>query len=76
MDHQRHQHRPCRRRRPSVLLPAVLAVALPLVGSPLAVTAGVLLGGAVHRAVPAATPPAPWILLGELGSGVARTYAR
>ncbi|MFH9353563.1 hypothetical protein [Kitasatospora sp. NPDC017646] len=48
-----------RPRRPSALLPAVLAVALPLVGAPATVTAGVLLGGAVHRAVPSATAPSP-----------------
>ncbi|MGW2373530.1 MULTISPECIES: hypothetical protein [Kitasatospora] len=45
--------------RPSAVLPAVLAVALPLVGTPVAVTAGVLLGDAVHRAVPSVTVPSP-----------------
>ncbi|MGW3040516.1 hypothetical protein ACWC9T_10800 [Kitasatospora sp. NPDC001159] len=67
-----------RPRRPSALLPAVLAVALPLVGTPLAVTAGVLLGGAVHRAVPATALPGAvaGVLVHRLGAGVAQTYAR
>ncbi|MER7671973.1 hypothetical protein ABTY61_26425 [Kitasatospora sp. NPDC096128] len=38
--------------RPSAVLAALLAVTLPLLGVPLAATAGLLLGGAVHRAVP------------------------
>ncbi|MEU4117590.1 hypothetical protein AB0F71_24200 [Kitasatospora sp. NPDC028055] len=33
-------------------LSALLAVALPLLGVPLAATAGLLLGAAVHRSVP------------------------
>ncbi|GAB7181675.1 hypothetical protein ATKI12_1506 [Kitasatospora sp. Ki12] len=59
-------------------LPAVLTVALPLVGTPLAVTAAVLLGDAAHRAVPSVTVPAAvaGALVHHLGLDVGRTYGR
>ncbi|MEU9046693.1 MULTISPECIES: hypothetical protein [unclassified Kitasatospora] len=59
-------------------LPAVLTVALPLVGTPLAVSAVVLLGDAAHRAVPSPTVLAvvAGALIHHLGADVARTYGR
>ncbi|MFE5580617.1 hypothetical protein [Kitasatospora sp. NPDC056531] len=67
-----------RSRRPCALLPAVLAVTLPLVGAPLTVTAGMLIGGAVHQVVPANAVPGAVtaVLVRHLGAGVAQTYAR
>ncbi|MFG2847732.1 hypothetical protein ACGF12_31855 [Kitasatospora sp. NPDC048296] len=67
-----------RPRRPCALLPAVLAVTLPLVGAPLTATAGMLIGGAVHQVVPADAVPGAvaGMLVRRLGAGVARTYAR
>ncbi len=59
-------------------LPAVLTVALPLVGAPLAVTAVVLLGDAAHRAVPSTTvlAAAAAALIAHLGPGVPQAYGR
>ncbi|MEV7773100.1 hypothetical protein [Kitasatospora sp. NPDC086791] len=59
-------------------LPAVLTVALALLVTPLAVGAVVLLGDAVHRAVPSATVPAAVVgaLIRHLGAGVTQTYGR
>ncbi|WP_030244279.1 hypothetical protein [Streptomyces sp. NRRL S-350] len=59
-------------------LPAVLTVALPLVGAPLAATAVVLLGDAAHRAVPSAVVLAAvaTALVAHLGPHVAQAYGR
>lgn len=57
---------------------AVLTVALPLAGTPAAVTALVLLGDPAHRAVPSATVLATvaTVLVGRLGHGVLQPYGR
>ncbi|MGA5817318.1 hypothetical protein ACPC54_05595 [Kitasatospora sp. NPDC094028] len=59
-------------------LPAVLTVALPLLGLPLAVTALLLLGGAAHRTAPSAAllGSLAAALLGHLDLGVLQPYAR
>ncbi|MEU1286534.1 hypothetical protein [Kitasatospora sp. NPDC005856] len=64
-------HRPRRLR-------AVLTVALPLAGTPAAVTALVLLGDAAHRAVPSADLLATVAaaLIGHLCPGVPQPYGR
>ncbi|MBD0675109.1 hypothetical protein [Streptomyces sp. CBMA156] len=70
-------NRPDHPRRPRRLL-AVLTVALPLAGTPAAVTAVMPLGDAAHRAVPSATVPASVAaaLIGRLAPGVLRPYGR
>ncbi|MFF4383749.1 hypothetical protein [Kitasatospora sp. NPDC001547] len=67
--------RPDAPHRPRRLL-AVLTVALPLAGTPAAVTAVVLLCDAAHRAVPSATVLAAVAaaLIGHLGPGVPQPY--
>lgn len=69
--------RPDPAHRPRRLL-AVLTVALPLAGTPAAVTALVLLGDAAHRAVPSATALATVVaaLIGHLGPGVPQPHGR
>ncbi|MER7584788.1 hypothetical protein [Kitasatospora sp. NPDC097691] len=59
-------------------LSAVLTVALPLAGTPLAVTAVVLLGDPAHRAVPTTTVLAAvaGALIHHLGAGFPQTYGR
>ncbi|MFJ8627627.1 hypothetical protein ACIRD3_33000 [Kitasatospora sp. NPDC093550] len=59
-------------------LPAVLTVALPLVGTPLAVTAVVLLGDPAHRTVPSTTLLAAvaGALIRHLAPDVAQAYGR
>ncbi|MFD5466314.1 hypothetical protein ACFWIQ_26300 [Kitasatospora sp. NPDC127059] len=62
-------------RRPRLY--AALTVALLLGGTPLAATAGVLLGQAVQQAVPAGLPgTVAELLVHRLGGGDTRTYAR
>ncbi|MFJ6380202.1 hypothetical protein ACIQI7_09400 [Kitasatospora sp. NPDC092039] len=67
--------RPDAPHRPRRLL-AVLTVALPLAGTPAAVTAVVLLCDAAHRAVPSATVLAAVAaaLIGHLGPGAPQPY--
>ncbi|MFE4513315.1 hypothetical protein ACFRMQ_03830 [Kitasatospora sp. NPDC056783] len=69
--------RPDRPDRPRRLLP-LLTVALPLVGTPAAVTAVALFGDVAHRAVPSATvlTAAATALLGHLCPNVLQPYGR
>ncbi|MGW7448297.1 hypothetical protein [Kitasatospora sp. NPDC054795] len=64
--------------RPRPRLFAALTVALPLAGTPAAVTALVLFGDAAHRTVPSATVLASVAaaLIGHFGPGVAQPYGR